>query len=117
MTVTDLMTRTCTITRRSESGTFDDFGNDIPEETTESVLCELQQVARQEPGDLGEISDTRWTLFLPEGTDIRTGDAVTVSGVTYELIGDPWDARNPRTTLESHIECTLRKTGGAEDAS
>jgi hypothetical protein len=120
MPLEDLLNRPCTITRRSESGTIDDYGNDIPDEETVETVCELQQRTRLtdgEPAGQGELSDTRWLLVLPAGTDIRTGDTVEVDGQVYEMFGDPWPARNPRTQEESHVECNLRRTAGTGDAS
>lgn len=120
MPLSDLLNRPCTITRRSQSGTTDDYGNDIPAETTVETVCELQQRDRRadsEPDLAGELSDTLWLLVLPAETDIDTGDVVEVDGLVYEMFGDPWLARNPRTGEESHVECTLRRTASAEDAS
>lgn len=115
MTLAALLNRSLTIVRRSASGDTDDFGNDIPTETLVQAVGELQQRQRAEPGAEGELSDTQWALFLPAGTDITTGDAIVCDGEIYELIGDPWQARNPRTQQQSHIECTLRRTTSAGD--
>lgn len=87
----------------------------MPTETLVTVLGELQQARRDEPAAAGELSDTRWVLFLPAGTDVATGDAVIADGQLYELVGDPWQARNPRTQQPSHIECSVRRTGQSGD--
>ncbi len=121
MSLSQLLNRPMTLVRRSDSGDVDEFGNDIPDETLVAIVGELQQGgptgggARSEPADHGELSDTRWTLYLPAGTVINTGDAVICDGQMYELVGDPWDARNPRTQVVSHIEATLRRTASASD--
>lgn len=116
MTLTSLLNRSLTLVRRSTvSGDTDAFGNVIPTETLVDVVGELQQQRLDEPAEAGELSDTRWVLFLPAGTDIDTGDAVIADGQIYEVIGDPWQARNPRTQLPSHVECQLRRTAGAGD--
>jgi hypothetical protein len=81
------------------------------------TVCELQQARRDEQEDSGEVSRDTWTVFFQADEDVETGDAVVVDGQTFELIGDPWQARNPRTGTESHIEATARRTAGAEDAS
>jgi hypothetical protein len=99
-----------TLVRRSTSGARDAFGNDIPAEVSASVVGELQQRRRDEPNDAGELSAATWDLFLPAGTDVRTGDAVVVDGSVYEVMGDPWDARNPRTGAASHVEATVTRT-------
>lgn len=111
MSIADLLTRTVTIVRRSDSGNTDDYGNAIPAETTTDTVGELQQQQRNEPGDQGETSDTRWALFLPAGTEIGTSDTVTVDGQAFEMVGDPWTVRDPETGSDSHLECTVRRTG------
>ena len=87
----------------------------MPTETLVDVVGELQQQRRIEPGEDGELSDTGWVLFLPAGTDVATGDAVICDGQVYELVGDPWQARNPRTHQASHIECSVRRTAQSGD--
>lgn len=111
-----LLNRTVTISRRSPSADdddTDDYGNqNAATPTNTETVGELQQRRRDEPVDQGELSDTRWLLVLPPGTAIDTSDIVTVDGDEFEVIGDPWHARNPRTGAESHVEVTLRRTSG-----
>lgn len=90
----------------------------MPSRDTEEVetFCELQQVEADEPEDAGEMSDARWEIFLlPEVAPVRTGDSITVEGEVYEIVGDPWRARNPRTREDSHIEVRARRTAGTAD--
>lgn len=103
------------LVQRGTSTNVDEFGNVVPVETLVSIVGELQQTRADEPLEDGETSDTRWTLFVPAGTPLATGDAVIVANQVYELIGDPWQARNPRTRQESHIECRLRRTAATGD--
>lgn len=118
MSLTQLINRTCTIIRRSESGATDDFGNDLPTETEEDTVCEVQQQRRTEGEADEEIAEGDWLGIFPAGTDLRTGDAVRVDGIgTFELVGDPWPARNPRSQTESHVEASLRRTAGSYDES
>lgn len=112
-----LLNRPVTITRNLPSADEDEYGNEIPDEETVETVGELQQTRRDEPSDSGEVSRTTWLLVLPAGTDIRTGDSVDVDGERYELTGDPWPARNPRTRAESHVEATLIRTVGGEETS
>lgn len=105
-----LLNRPCTILRRSESGSEDDYGNEIPDEQQVETVCELQQRSRQEPGNEGELSDTSWLAIFPAGTELDTGDGLLVDDQKYEMVGDPWIARNPRTRAVSHVEATLRRT-------
>lgn len=113
MSLTTLLNRPLTIVYRTHSTQTDVFGNTIPTETLVDTVGELQQAQRAEHD--GELSDTRWTLFLPADTQISTGDAIVCDGQIYELVGDPWDARNPRTQRQSHIEATLRRTASTDE--
>ena len=106
-----LINRPCTIVSRSASADGDDYGNAIDTESTIDTVCEIQQRRRDEPADQGELSSTDWLGFFPAGTALDTGDAVQVDGERFELVGDPWPVRNPRTRAVSHIEASLRKVG------
>lgn len=110
MTLTDLINRPCTITRRTAGATQSAYGDLLVEETTTAAVCELQQRQHTEDDELGELSITVWDLFLLADTDIQTGDAITVDGIEYEVIGDPWRARNPRTQTESHVQATVKRS-------
>jgi hypothetical protein len=96
---------------------IDEYGDEIPTETTVETVGELQQQQRTEQ-DLAR-RDLRHPLAAdPPGRDqIGTGDSVEVDGHEYEVVGEPWAARNPRTRAESHVEATLRRVAGSEDAS
>lgn len=111
--VTGLINRECLIVHRSESGNTDDYGNEIPGEELVSAVCEIQQRQREEPVEGGpNISATEWIAFFLPDEDVRTGDAVSVDDAEYEVIGEPWHARNPRTGSTSHIEATLSLVEG-----
>jgi len=114
MSLTALFTRSVTIVRRSDTGAIDEYGGDIPTETLVDVLGEIQQTRRSEPGAEGELSDAEWTLFLPTGTEIRTGDSVIYGGHVFEVAGQPWDATTGSASMH-HVEATLRRTAGAGD--
>lgn len=114
MALADLLNLPVTIVRRTMD---DDAFDPVPVETTAATVGELQQTQRSEPVAEGELSVTTWLLVLPAETDIRTGDAVLAGAAMYEVVGDPWHARNPRTQLASHVEATLRRTAGDEDES
>ncbi len=114
--MTALLNRSLTIVRRSP-GSTDGYGGEIAAETLVEAFGEMQQQRRDEAPAEGEVSDTRWLLVLPAGTDIDTGDAVIVDGQVFELVGAPWEARNPRTLAPSHVECTLRRTATADEES
>src|SRR5262245_48763073 len=89
MRISHLLTKPCTITRRSDSGEINEYGDPVPTETTVEMTCELQKQVRrasEEPAGAGEASDTLWDLFLPPGTEIETADFVTIDGIAYEMV-------------------------------
>lgn len=111
LTLAQLLNRSCTITRLQPGDDCDGYGNQTSEETTIVTVCDLQQRQRNESPD--EIVASDWLLVLPAGTAIGAGDTVTVDGAgTFEVHGEPWQARNPRTRSISHLEATVRRTGG-----
>lgn len=117
MSLTTLLNLPCVIERRTDSGATDRYGSPRASVSEMETVCELQQRTRDEPGDQGELSATDWRLYLPAGTDIDTSDTVIVDGIVFEVVGDPWQARNPRTRSQSHVEATLRKTGDTQVGS
>lgn len=110
MSLQALLNRPCTITHRAPGTTTDQYGNLVQDVVADTTVCELQAQVGADEAD-GVITEN-WTLFLPAGTLIDGGDAVTVDGDTYEVQGAPWHARNPRTQAQSHVECRLRRTTG-----
>lgn len=61
------------------------------------------------------MSATGWRLFFLPDVDVHTGDAIVVDGHTYELTGEPWEARNPLTQTVSHIEASVERVAGTEE--
>lgn len=110
MPLSTLLNTPITIIQRGNADE-DTFGRRNSNETPVETVGELQQTQRSEPNTEGEFSDTSWLLILPADTSIDTGDAVEADGQTFEVVGAPWEARNPRTQAPSHIEVTLRRTG------
>jgi hypothetical protein len=106
-----MMKTPCQILRRA-SGEEDEFGEGQPSPEEVDALCALQQKRREEHEQHGELSDTLWNLFLPFGTEIGTGDSVIVDGKEYELVGEPWEAKEGSRSLW-HVAATVRRTAGA----
>lgn len=108
MDPTPLMTQTATIT--PQAGT-DAYGDPLPAGTPFDVACWLFQTRRDEKRTIvGEdMQAETWTLYLPPGTTVDGNDNVAVDGVTYEVVGPPWPAFNPRSRKVTHIEATLRR--------
>jgi len=103
----------CTIVNRSFS-TLDELGNDVAAESTVETVCELQQRQRGEDGE--ELSTGSFLLVVPAVTALRSADSVIVDGVEYEVSGEPWAVRNPRTQTDSHLEATVVRVAGATEA-
>jgi len=117
MSISALLTRPCTVVHRTESGQTDRYGNEIPDETEATTVCEVQQTQRREPGAEGEVSDVLWAGYFPAGTALTTADAIRVEGIgTLEVVGEPWTVRSPAGPAH-HVEATLRRTAGAEEGS
>lgn len=114
MSIVGQLTRPCTIRRRSDSATVNDYGDPIPGAPVETeTFCELQQMRERggAEGDLmGEVSDTKWLLVLAAGEVIGTADSVVVDGQAFEMVGAPWPVWDPLTQSVDHIEATLRRT-------
>lgn len=113
MTLTTLINRPCTITHRTWDGAADRYGSKLPVETDVVTVCELQQRQRNERDDAGETIDSSWLLVLLPETVIAAGDTVSVVGDgEFEVHGEPWVSRNPRTQIVSHIEATVKRAAG-----
>jgi hypothetical protein len=115
MSIDELINRPCTVTRHLEGDDHDAYGDEIPDDVEVATVCELQGQSGYREESEGVVSDTRWNLFLPAGTEISSGDTVTVDGCAYEVEGDPWPARNPRTHEQSHVEAVVRRTAAPAD--
>lgn len=121
MPLATLLNQTCWIVTRPGSGDGDSYYGDQADETDPTAVetvCEVQQRRRDEDEAQGELSSGTWDGFFPAGTDLNTASAVIVEGEgTFELVGDPWRARNPRTQVFGQVEATLIRTAGPEDAA
>lgn len=113
MSIASLINRPCRLTRSTGRTVVDDFGNRVPETETVDTVVELQQQRRSENDD--EVSSTAWVAFFLPGEQVGTGDVLVADGLAYQVEGDPWQARNPRTQTMSHIEATVVRVAGADD--
>jgi hypothetical protein len=110
-----LINRPCTLIQKADSDETDSHGNPVRTETSIDAVCELQQAQSVEPGGAGESAATTFNAFFLPGIEPNTGDALIVDGHTYEFVGEPWVARNPRTQITSHVQATVKRTTGAGD--
>src|SRR6185503_19924320 len=101
---------TCSITRRSQTGTVDRYNSPTWVETTSSdIPCYIEQTKPSELtiGRETQIAD-HLGIFLA-ATELDGSDRVVRDGHTYEVIGPPWEVWNPRNAQVDHIEANLRE--------
>lgn len=117
MSISTLISRKCTLLVRSDSASRDDYGNKVVTTTTTAGVCEMQPMSSDEADSSEEISRNDYVAYFPAGTDLSTADAVTVDGITYELVGTPTPRQNPRTRTDLYVKAYVRRIAGAEDAT
>lgn len=106
--IADLLTRPCTI-YQVDDGLADEYGNpELEPDSGTTTVCELQQ-ERGFEADETVVSVTRWRLFLPPDAVLAGRDYVVIDGDTYTMVSDPWVVRNPRTGVNHHVECVVRR--------
>jgi hypothetical protein len=116
VTLSNLINRPCVLIRRSTSGTADRYGDDQPGEQLIPSVWQVQQRQRTETAE-GQVSETEWLAFFLTGTVLDTNDAIVDDDLgTFELVGDPWDAREGSPSMW-HVEATVKRVGGPGDVS
>lgn len=105
-----LLTQPATITRRTDSGSKDAYGNPIPTETTASTVGFAQQDAETDDRVDADRAELMWWVFLPPGTAIDRTDRITIAGETLEVV----ELRSPtRPGPETHhVEARCRVVRG-----
>lgn len=119
MSIENRINRPCVIVTRTESGTTDPYGNEIPNEGAIETVCEAQPRSSVEPENQAELSEEDWTLFfLPADIGlVSTADAIWIPDLfECEVVGAPMPWRNPRTRQEHYLHVNVRRVAGAEDA-
>jgi hypothetical protein len=93
-----------------QAGPLDSSGVDPTDDwVTLDVACALQERARQENAESGQLSQTTWIALLPpDVTPPKAADELVVGGVTYQFRGDTWLASSTRGGAD-HIEATLAR--------
>jgi len=103
-----MLDRPCTIIHRSQTGAWDRYHNPTWEDTatTETVWYVEQTEAR-------EVTEGRTTGIAthlgvwPSATEVDDSDKVSSDGITYEVLGPPWQVWEPGSG-ESHVEANVR---------
>ncbi len=78
----------------------DSLGNTNAGVPTEKPVagCGIAQGASVEPIQIGrETVVTDFQVFMPAGTDILAGDQLRIHGRLCDVVGTPWDVKNPFT--------------------
>ena len=89
---------TRTIGVRAITGTTsDDYGNPVPVETVTNIVGHWRQLSADELGP-DAIGQTAYRVHLPADTSISAGARLDLDGVSAEVIGNPQELYNPRTS-------------------
>ena len=111
MNIDHLLNIPCTITHVAQTGAADVYGNptDTDSSTTDTV-CWLSKGSHKSEERTGEA---RWQfetldLFLPADTTIDGDDRVLARGVTYQVVGPPWDHPHPDTGDATYVQAVVK---------
>lgn len=113
MSLEQLLNQPLTLIHRGQTGT-DQYGNDVAGTTsTEGIVGYIEQTDATELTVDRETYTSNHRAFLPADTQVTASDQLTDDqGNTYEVIGPPDTAYNPRLRKVSHIVAHLRVTTG-----
>lgn len=94
------------------SGESDGLDWDTPSTATISGVA-VAPAGSSEPLEVGRSSvDTRLTLYLPHGADVRPLDRVVVRGKTYEVQGERAEWTGPFTGWQAGSVVEVQKVDG-----
>jgi hypothetical protein len=101
-----------TVHRVTQDGPPDEMGD--PTEQTISTehprAGSVWQVQRSEETANTDVQLEQWRGVLRRDLVVDGTDRIEVEGITFELDGPPWPARNPRTGRVEFLEVTLRRS-------
>lgn len=114
--LSNLITRPCTITRRTQSAEADRYGDEIPGTSTVETVCEVQQQRRSEQDDQ-PLGRGEWIAFFLPTEELSGADSIEIEGHgVFEFDGPPWLADTGPAELH-HWEANLVKVADEEPAS
>lgn len=103
-----------TVHRVTQDGPPDEMGDPTEEvvSTTYARAGSVWQVQRSDETANTDVQYEEWRGALRRDLEglVDGTDRIEVEGVTFELEGPPWPARNPRTGRIELLEVTLRRT-------
>lgn len=113
------------VERVTQTGPPDEMGDPTEESTWLRFLGYVWQASSTETGSNGVIVTDQYQIALVRSANglIHAGDRIVASGElddlgvpvpdvgeTYEVDGEPWPARNPRTQLIEYVQGRLVRT-------
>ena len=112
MNVAHLLRLTYTIDHVEQTGPPDAMGDPTEVVTSSTFKGYAWQSRRDDQTANTDIASEEWRLALHRSAagNVDAGDRVEVDGITFEVYGPPWIARNARTTAIEYVELTLRRT-------
>lgn len=91
----------------------DEFGN--PTETTTETTYRgyhWQGTTSERTGGAEVFTEKQTLVLEPSAAGaVDNGDRVTIEGVPYVVDGDPWEARNARTTAIEYVTMPVARSG------
>lgn len=107
-----LFSSTITVHRVTQDGPADEMGDPTEEvvSTEYPRAGSVWQVQRSDETANTDVQYEEWRGALRRDLVVDGTDRITVEGITFELEGPPWPARNPRTGRVELLEVTLRRT-------
>lgn len=112
MNVAHLLRLDYTIEQIAQTGPPDEMGDPTEESTTATFKGYAWQSRREDETSNTAVAFEEWRLALHRSAagQVDAGDRVEIDGITFEVYGPPWIARNARTTAIEYVELTLRRT-------
>lgn len=87
----------------------DEMGNPTEVTTTTVFKGWYWQASTDESTANAEVANVRHNLALERSAagNIDAGDRVEVDGITFDVEGTPWEARNPRTLVIEYVQAEI----------
>jgi hypothetical protein len=102
-----------TLIRRTLSGTQDEYGNDVYNETPSTIYgCVFVPASSGESLVFQDQVNTTDTIFMPAGTVVSPLDAIEYNGDKYEVMGKPSAWTSPFSGRVSPIRINVNKITG-----
>lgn len=130
MSLPALLNQPCTFTIPTASGEADRAGVPADDVATVTGFGYFEQKQATDQTGVQSSDEQRWlAMVLPTGTtgDDTSGDVVDLAEVlnaratvepeglgVFQLVGEPWPVRNPRTRQVAHLEFEMRKVTSGE---